>query len=86
MRSQNPLELVNQDISTCDAKNPIVGLLLHELDLGKKDAASDFIKKAPKLPGVYFIIKNRLNKHRNDRNNNDNGYVSPPPSASPYNF
>ena len=37
LRRQNPLELVFQDISTIDAENLIVGLLLQELDLGKKE-------------------------------------------------
>ena len=36
LRRQNPLELVFEDISTFDAKNPIVGSLLKELDVGKK--------------------------------------------------
>ena len=36
LRSQNPLELVFEDISTFDAENPIVGFLLRELDLKKR--------------------------------------------------
>ena len=36
LRRQNPLELVFEDISTFDAKNPIVGSLLKEFDVGKK--------------------------------------------------
>ena len=35
LRRQNPLELVFEDISTFDAKNPIVGSLFRELDLKK---------------------------------------------------
>ena len=35
LRKQNPLELVFEDISTFDVENPIVGLLLRELDVGK---------------------------------------------------
>ena len=42
---QNPLELVFKDISTLEAQNPIVGLLLRELDIGNKDVASTLIKK-----------------------------------------
>lgn len=30
-----------------DAENPIVGSLLKELDVGKKDVASELIKKHP---------------------------------------
>ena len=44
-RRQNPLELVFKDISTFDAQNKIVGLLLKDLDLGEKDVASTLIKK-----------------------------------------
>ena len=36
LRSQNPLELVFEDISTFDAENPIVGFLLRELDFKKR--------------------------------------------------
>ena len=45
IRRQNPLELVFEDISTFDAENPIVGSLLKELDVGKKDIANELIKK-----------------------------------------
>ena len=55
-RRQNPLELVFEDISTFDTQNPIVGLLLRELDIGKKDLASKLIKKAPR-PGVDLDIQ-----------------------------
>ena len=41
LRRQNPLELAFEDISTFDAKNPIVGSLLKELDVAKKDLASN---------------------------------------------
>ena len=45
LRRQNPPELVFEVISTFDAKNPIVGSLLKELDVGRKDIASKLIKK-----------------------------------------
>ena len=41
IRRQNPLELVFEDISTFDVENPIVGSLLKEIDVGKKDTASE---------------------------------------------
>ena len=41
LRRQNPLELVFEDVSTFDAENPIVGSLLKELDIGKKNTNSD---------------------------------------------
>ena len=37
IRRQNPVELVFEDVSTFDAKNSIVGSLLRELDVSKKD-------------------------------------------------
>ena len=86
LRKQNPLELVFQDISTIDAENPIVGLLLQELDLGKKGTASVLIKKAPKPPATDFIRQNRLNKLRNDGNNNNNIRLLLPPAAPKDNF
>ena len=57
LRRQNPLELVFEDISTFDAENPIVGSLLRELDLKKKQSDSDFIKSLPSQPGKEFEIK-----------------------------
>ena len=62
LRRQNLIELVFEDISTFDVENPIVGSLLKELDIGKKDVASELIKNAPGPPGLDFIIRNRLNK------------------------
>ena len=51
LRRQNPLELVFEDISTFDAENPIVGSLLREIELKKKQTDSDFIKSIPSHPG-----------------------------------
>ena len=45
IRGQNLLELAFDNISTFDAENPIVGSLLKELDVGKKDIANELIKK-----------------------------------------
>ena len=92
LRTQNPLELVFQDISTFDAGNVIVGSLLRELDVAKKDTESDLIKKALQPPGLDFLIQNRLDKLRNTRNNdnnsnsnnnNNNNYLSLLPSPPP---
>ena len=86
LRRQNHLELVFEDTSTFDAENPIVGSLLRELDVGKKDVASDLIKKAPGPPGLDFAIQNRLNKlkERNEMGGSNN--LFPPPSPPPYSF
>ena len=81
-RRQKPLELVFRDISTFDAQNSIVGSLLKELDVGKKDLASDLVKKAPPA-GIDGILQRRLNALRNDNlnfNSKNNDDLSPPPS------
>ena len=56
LRRQNPLQLVFEDISTLDAENPIVGSLLREIDLNKKQTGSDFIKSLPRHSGKEFEI------------------------------
>ena len=86
LRRQNPIELVFEDISTFDVEDPVVGSLLKELDFGKKDLASEFIKNAPGPPGTDFVIRDRLNKLKDRRefeNNNNNNNLSPPPSPPP---
>ena len=82
IRKQNPLELVFEDISTFDSENPIVGILLREVDVRKKQTDSDFIKSLPSQPGKEFEIKKRLEKLRgtatnNFNNNNNNNNVNP---------
>ena len=57
LRRQNPLELVLEDLSTFDAENPIVGSLLRETDIKKKQCDSDFIKSLPSHPGKEFEIR-----------------------------
>ena len=81
LRRQNPLELVFEDISTFDAEDPIVGSLLREVDIKKKQSDSDFIKSLPSQPGKEFEIQKRLDKlrgisgndFRNNNNNNNSG-------------
>ena len=82
IRKQNALELVFGDISTFDGENPILGSLLREIDLSKKQTDSDFIKSLPSQPGKEFEIQKQLDKlrdlkrinsnNRNNRNNNNN--------------
>ena len=48
------------DVSTFDAENSIVGSLIREIDLNKKQTDSDFIKSLPSQPGKEFKIKKRL--------------------------
>ena len=76
-RRQNPLELVFKDISTFDAQNSIVGSLLKELDIGKKDIASTLIKNVTN--SVDIEIQSRLNTLKNNENNFDSNFRPPPP-------
>ena len=79
LRRQNPLELVFEDISTFDAETPIVGSLLREIDIKKKQSDSDFIRFLPSHPGKKFEIQKRLDKLKgtsnvfNNNNNNAGG-------------
>ena len=43
LRRQNPLELVFEDLSTFYAEKPVVGGLLREIDIKKKQSDNDFI-------------------------------------------
>ena len=60
IRRQNPLEPVFEDVSTFVAENPIVGSLLREIDLNKKQRDSNFIKSSPSQPGKELEIQKRL--------------------------
>ena len=71
IRRQNPLELVFEDISTFDAENPIIGFLLKELDVGKKDIVSELIKKALRPPDLDASLRARLEKLKNRPEPND---------------
>ena len=80
VQRQNPLELVFEDILTFDSENLIVGSLLREIDIRKKQTDSDFIKSLPSQPGKEFEIKKRLDKLRGTTNNsfnNNNNNVNP---------
>ena len=50
-------------------QNTIVGLLLREVDVGKKGIASELIKKGPRPPGIDYTIQNWLNKLKNNNEN-----------------
>ena len=45
-RTENPLALLFKDVANFDAQNPVIGSLLREIDLGKRSANSDMIKKS----------------------------------------
>ena len=66
IQRQNPLESIFKDISTFDIQNPIIGLLVRENDIGKKDLAIKLISKAPNP--VDIELQPRLQALRNDKN------------------
>ena len=88
IKRQNRSELVFEDISTFDAENPIVGSLLKELDIGKKNLTSNLVEKTPRPLIFDDYLKNKLNKlkdrpkPKDDDDNNNN--LSPP--SSPLSF
>ena len=81
LRRKNPLKLVFEDISIFDAENRIVGSLLREIDIKKKQSDSDFIKSLLSQPGKGFEIQKWLdalrgitgNNFKNNNNNNNLG-------------
>ena len=72
-------------------QNPVLGLLLHELDIGKKDVANTLTKKAPNT--IDIDIQSRLKEKENalqenpislnSNNNNNNNFLPPRHLASP---
>ena len=84
---QNPLELVFQGISTFDAQNTVVGSLLRELDIAKKDATSNLVGKAPRA-AIDIDIQKRFDWLENDNltfNRNNNNDLSPLPQPPSFN-
>ena len=61
------------ELIVIDTQNPIVGPLLRELDIGKKDRASELTKKAP-TPGIDLHIPKRVQvlRKRNKKLENNN--------------
>ena len=83
LRRQNPLELVFEDILTFDAEYSIVGSLLKEIDVGKKDIGSEPIKKAPRPPDLDASLRAILDKLKNrpdSKGDDDHFNLWPPPS------
>ena len=84
IKRQNPLELFLKIFQHFMPKIHLLALLLKELNVWKKDIASELTKNAPRPPGVDFAIKDILNKlkDRPEPKHNNNNF-SPPPSLSP---
>ena len=70
MHRQNPRELVFKDISTFDAQNLLIGSLIKEIEIRKKDLVSELIKKTPN--SIDFEIESRLNALKKDNDDNKN--------------
>ena len=60
--------------------------MLRQLDVVKKDVASDLIKKAPGPPGLDFTIQNRLNKLKERNETGGSNDLSPLPLLPPPSF
>ena len=90
LRRQNLLELIFEDISKFDAENPIVGSLLREIDINKKQSDSDFIKSQLSHPGKEFEIQKGLNRLRGktffSNNNNNSNNNNTPGGAAGHSF
>ena len=83
-RRQNPLELTFKDISTFNEQNPIIGGLLREIDVGKKDLDSELLKKPSNVTDVLLKFRLDALQRENDNNNNNsninnNNNIFPPP-------
>ena len=83
-RSGNPLGLLFKNVANFDMQNPVIGSLLREIDLGKRNTNSGLIKKSlSKAPGTNdTIFLQRFKKFKetpinyndndDDDDNNDN--------------
>ena len=75
-RTENPLALLLK--ANFDAQNPVIGSLLREIDLGKRSANSDLIKKSLSKPRDInnTILLQRFKKFKeapvNHNDNDDN--------------
>ena len=64
-----------------DAQNLIIGNLLREIDVGKKDVTSKLLKNAPNIKDVE--IQSRLEALKNRNDGDDNNIFPPPPPPPP---
>ena len=88
IKKQNPIKLLVKDLKYFNTQNPVIGNLIREVDIGKKEDLSKFLSQAPDAKDLE--LQSRLNKlrYRNeffnggDDNNNDN-YLFISPSSLP---
>ena len=77
VRRQNPLELVIRYIFTFDAQIPVIGSLMQDIDVGKKDLSSKRVSKAPN-PIIDVELKMRLKVLKDCNKNRNNNFLPPP--------
>ena len=86
---QNQIELVFNDVLTFDAQNLVIGLLMTETDVEKKDLSSKLLSKAPNPVDMEIQSRFQALKKRNDddnfnnSNNNFGGFPPPSPTLPP---
>lgn len=86
---QNQIELVFKDVLTFDAQNLVIGLLMTETDVGKKDLSSKLLSKASNPVDMEIQSRFQALKKRNDddnfnnSNNNFGGFPPPSPTLPP---
>ena len=62
IKKQNPIELLLKDLKYFDTQNPVIGKLIREVDIGKKEDLSKFLSQAPDVKDLE--LQSRLNKLR----------------------
>ena len=75
-----------KDVANFDAQNPVIGSMLREIDLGKRSANSDLIKKSlSKAPDINNTIllqrfkkfkETPINYNDNDDNDDDDNNIN----------
>ena len=62
IKKQNPIKLLVKDLKYFDTQNPVIGNLIREVDIGKKEDLSKFLSQAPDVKDLE--LQSRLNKLR----------------------
>ena len=62
IKKQNPIKLLVKDLKYFNTQNPVIGNLIREVDIGKKEDLSKFLSQAPDVKDLE--LQSRLNKLR----------------------
>ena len=92
MEKRKSLTVIIKGVSNFDAQNPIIGSLLREIDVRKKQTSSSLILKAPNINDV--VLKHRFDRlkktdepyNESDDDDDDGRGPGPPPSLPNFNF